>query len=187
MTSRTPVRGGNRAPTPQPGPGKLLLAVEEVIRWGVLTAAYLALTGWLAWLVLFVLTVEVARFVGLMVAAIVRDRHPEWPRFDNSVADWAALVSAFLAGSGIRPITEAIVKIHNERARLGFLKYFMTRSAAAGVEIEKVDLVELAKAINSAEPVSRITATAEATVRAAARMTAAQRVTEDRRWRAGGG
>jgi hypothetical protein len=59
-----------------------------------------------------------------------REQHPEWPQFDNSVADWAVLVSAFLAGGGIRPITEAIVKIHSERARLGFLKYFMAQSAA---------------------------------------------------------
>lgn len=73
------------------------------------------------------------------------EQHPEWPRFSNSVSDWAPLVAAFLSGSAtVTAVTTAIISIHNQRARMAFAKYVVEQAVAHGVEIDPVALISAA-------------------------------------------
>ena len=55
--------------------------------------------------------------MALLAYLDARERHSDWLRFTNNVADWAPLVSAFLGGGvGIAAIAAATASIHNERA-----------------------------------------------------------------------
>jgi hypothetical protein len=86
----------------------------------------------------------------LLACLAERERHPEWPRFFNSVSDWAPLAAAFLGGQiGIKAITAAIASIHNQRARLALAKYVVEQAVARGVEIDPVSLI---RAANSDPP-----------------------------------
>ena len=82
-----------------------------------------------------------------------REQHPEWPRFSNSVSDWAPLVTAFLGGTvGIKAITTAITSIHNQRARLAFARYVVAQANAQGVKIDPVALIRAANSDPATNP-----------------------------------
>ncbi|WP_433215637.1 hypothetical protein ACQP00_06225 [Dactylosporangium sp. CS-047395] len=67
-----------------------------------------------------------------------RSRHPEWPNFYNSPADWLPLVTT---GTGLATLVMATASVIKQRDRIKFAKWLVELADRRGLDVDPVAVI----------------------------------------------